>query len=156
MCLKYRGKISDTNRSASRTVKASPLGSQETIEVSSFRNMSISLRGNGFDPELPPGELVDESVGEGATLLLDDEVLVIRRVDICPGTSASLVLTAGLVVAGGEATAALRLPLMIPAATEEPSGTTTGPSLAAAAAAVSPLAVLSPLLALSKSSPSDC
>ena len=42
--------MSATNRSGSRTANASPLGSHATTDESSFRTISISFRGKGFDP----------------------------------------------------------------------------------------------------------
>ena len=49
MCRKYLGKISVTNLSGSLTIKASPLGNQQTMFWSSLRSISISFRGNGLE-----------------------------------------------------------------------------------------------------------
>ena len=69
MCRKYRGKMSATNRSGSRTEKASPLGNQDTMVVSSFLSISMSLRGNGFEP---PVDADDDAVGVPAVLPGDE------------------------------------------------------------------------------------
>ena len=88
--------MSPIKRSGSLTENASPLGSQATMEESSFLSISMSLRGNGLEPELPPLELCPgaeaaDKAGERAcdlaaanTLLFDDAVRVDRpRVVIC-------------------------------------------------------------------------
>lgn len=49
VCRKYRGKISLTKRSLSLTANESPLGRKDTTEFSSFRSISISFRGKGFE-----------------------------------------------------------------------------------------------------------
>lgn len=49
VCRKYRGNISLTNRSLSRTTNASPRGNHDTILASSFCNISNNLRGNGLE-----------------------------------------------------------------------------------------------------------
>lgn len=71
--------MSVTNRSESRTVKASPLGNQHTIAASSFRNISISFRGKGFECPVGavgviPGDVCSDVAGEDA-LDLGDAVL---------------------------------------------------------------------------------
>jgi len=61
--------------------------------------MSISLRGNGFEPELPPplGEAVADGAGEAAMELVDEAVLVMRRV-ATPESGRSLCLRVSMVL----------------------------------------------------------
>jgi hypothetical protein len=75
--------MSATKRSESLTEKASPPGSHATTDESSFRSISMSFLGKGFDPEPPPGEDVAERAGDGGAMeLVDEEVRVMRRVEI--------------------------------------------------------------------------
>ena len=59
--------MSPTNLSASRTINPSPLGNHATTLASSFRSISINLRGKGLEcPVLlePPGLLVADKAGD--------------------------------------------------------------------------------------------
>jgi hypothetical protein len=61
VCLKYKGNTLPTNRSLSLTTKASPLGNQLTIDVSSLFSISINFRGKGLEcPRLPPDGIEEE------------------------------------------------------------------------------------------------
>jgi hypothetical protein len=59
-------------------MNASPAGSHATTDESSFFSISISLRGNGFDPEVVEGDDGGDCNGDAAALP-EDAVRVIRR-----------------------------------------------------------------------------
>ena len=60
--------MSVTNKSGSRTIKASPFGSQHTTLASSLRSISMSFRGNGLEwPVEDPAELADTDDNAGDT-----------------------------------------------------------------------------------------
>lgn len=59
--------MSETNRSGSRTTKASPLGSQLTTLASSLRSISISFRGKGLECPVDPDPGLDVADNAGET-----------------------------------------------------------------------------------------
>ena len=72
--------MSATNRSGSLTEKASPRGNHETTELSSFRSISISFLGKGFEcPVLAAGDDGVEEDGEEVDRLDDEAPRVILR-----------------------------------------------------------------------------
>ena len=82
--------MSVTNRSESRTVKASPRGNQQTIAASSLRNISISFRGNGLECPVGavgviPGDVCSEVAGEDAFDLGDTLLLPMTGPDTTSG-----------------------------------------------------------------------
>lgn len=87
--------MSPTKRSGSRTVNASPLGNHATTEESSFRTISINLRGKGFEPVvgvdgLLTGDEDGEIAGDTACPLLLPPVLrESRRADCCASSESS-------------------------------------------------------------------
>jgi hypothetical protein len=62
-------------------MKASPDGSHATTEESSFFSISMSLRGNGFDPVVA-GEFGGDCNGDAAALP-EEDVRVMRRLTSC-------------------------------------------------------------------------
>lgn len=101
------------------------------MEDSSFFNISINFRGNGFAPDVAPeGEAVDDREGDGARLLDELAVLVILRVAMGP-SDISLNLEVDTVLAGDVPVANVGggLTLSTPAATPPARGRRTAPEL---------------------------
>mmetsp|Transcript_44730 Transcript_44730/g.66386 ORF Transcript_44730/g.66386 Transcript_44730/m.66386 type:complete len:192 (+) Transcript_44730:995-1570(+) len=137
---KYRGKISETNRSVSRTLKASPLGSHETIEGSSVLSISINFRGKGLECPVDAEE-DDEFILPGAELTLElDDVRVILRVcggcatpDVtgCAAAACNFCSMSPMIgeVPGFPGGVAKEAPILITPAAPLPTGTTLIPAV---------------------------